>query len=67
MPSRCTAKTIRAYFQEGRMPEKGTVCEGDLVPFQPWNGTAWADIRSENAELDEALMGLAKLPLFGSA
>jgi hypothetical protein len=40
MPSRCTAKTIRAYFQEGRMPEKGTVCEGDLVPFQPWNGTA---------------------------
>jgi hypothetical protein len=46
MPSRCTAKTIRAYFQEGRMPEKGTVCESDLVPFQPRNNTAWADMGS---------------------
>jgi hypothetical protein len=66
MPSRCTAKTIRAYFQDFRMPEKGTVCEGDLVPFQPWNSSAWADMGSEDAELDEALKGLAKFPLFGS-
>jgi hypothetical protein len=67
MPSRCTAKSIRAYFQEGRMPEKETFCEGDLVPFQPLNGTAWADMGSEDAELDEALKGLAKFPLFDSA
>ena len=67
MPSRCTAKMIRAYLQEGRMPENGTVCEGDLVPFQPWNSTVWAVMGSEDAELDEALKGLAKFPLFGSS
>lgn len=49
------------------MPEKRTVCEGDFVPFQPWNIAAWADMGSEDVELDEALMGLAKFPLFGGA
>jgi hypothetical protein len=54
-------------FKNAMMPEKGTVCESDLVPFQPWNSTAWDDMGSEDAELDEALMDLVKFPLFGSA
>ncbi|PMD36998.1 hypothetical protein L207DRAFT_392332, partial [Hyaloscypha variabilis F] len=29
MPSRCTAKYIRGFFQEGEMPVEGMVCEGD--------------------------------------
>ncbi|EDN98405.1 hypothetical protein SS1G_13263 [Sclerotinia sclerotiorum 1980 UF-70] len=28
-PSICTAKIIRAYFQEGLLPENGMVCEGE--------------------------------------
>ncbi|KAF7875269.1 hypothetical protein EAF04_002441 [Stromatinia cepivora] len=32
-PSICTAKIIRAYFQEGALPDRGTVCEVDWVPF----------------------------------
>jgi hypothetical protein len=28
---------------------------------------AWADMGSEDAELDDALMGLAKFPLLGGA
>lgn len=49
------------------MPKKGTVCEGALVPFQPWNSTPWACTGCKDAELNEALMSLAKFPLFGSA
>jgi len=45
------------------------VCEGDLVPFQPWNITsssrAWTE-KVEDAELDMALMELMKAPLFGT-
>jgi pimeloyl-ACP methyl ester carboxylesterase len=69
MPSRCTAKTIRAYFQEGTMPQVGAVCDGDLVPFQPWNSTSRTERHGGNvekdAELDEALMALMKFPPFG--
>ena len=33
MPSVCTAKHIREYFQSGRLPEEGTRCETDVRPF----------------------------------
>ncbi|KAE9378684.1 alpha/beta-hydrolase [Stipitochalara longipes BDJ] len=68
MPSQCTAKYIRGYFQEGTMPEEGTVCEGDLKPFQPWKSTSRAESCEEqgDVELDEALMALMKAPLFGT-
>ena len=33
MPSTCTAKTIRRYFQTGDLPETGTKCEVDMGPF----------------------------------
>ncbi|KAH8905740.1 hypothetical protein BR93DRAFT_855302, partial [Coniochaeta sp. PMI_546] len=32
-PSRCTARVVRGYFQEGTMPEEGRVCEVDVGPF----------------------------------
>ncbi|KAK0100486.1 hypothetical protein ONS95_008435 [Cadophora gregata] len=35
-PSRCTARTIRAYFQNGTLPPNGTICPADMVPFEPW-------------------------------
>ena len=64
MPSRCTAKTIQEYFQEGAMPREGKVCEGDLIPFQPWNSSSATVVAEddEHAELDEALMRLMEFP-----
>jgi pimeloyl-ACP methyl ester carboxylesterase len=32
-PSLCTAKTVRQYFQTGRLPPDGTVCEPAMRPF----------------------------------
>lgn len=32
-PSICVAKTVRAYFQTGVLPENGTLCEVDAKPF----------------------------------
>jgi hypothetical protein len=32
-PSMCTAKAIGDYFQHGRLPVPGTVCEVDITPF----------------------------------
>jgi hypothetical protein len=51
------------------MPKVGTVCAGDLVPFQPWNSTFRTEPHGEEVEedmeLDEALMALMKFPPFG--
>ena len=40
-PSLCTAKYVRSYFQTGKLPANGTVCEVDQVPFG--NDTKTAD------------------------
>ena len=32
-PSLCTAKAVRAYFQTGRLPREGSVCEANVRPF----------------------------------
>lgn len=29
----CTARALRAYFQTGKLPEKGTVCTPARLPF----------------------------------
>lgn len=33
-PSICTARHVRNYFQTGRLPEKGTICEVEQLPFE---------------------------------
>jgi hypothetical protein len=60
MPSRCTAKYIRGFFQEGKMPVEGMVCEGDLEPFQPWDSASRSEEggEREDKELDEVLVAL---------
>ncbi|KAK1502020.1 hypothetical protein CTAM01_05458 [Colletotrichum tamarilloi] len=35
-PSECTRGHIRAYFQNGTLPEPDTKCEGDSHPFGPF-------------------------------
>ncbi|KAH8887118.1 alpha/beta-hydrolase [Thozetella sp. PMI_491] len=32
-PSTCTARYVREYFQDGKLPPADTVCEADVVPF----------------------------------
>ncbi|KAH9922870.1 TAP-like protein-domain-containing protein [Epithele typhae] len=32
-PSLCTAKHVRAYFNDGTMPAEGATCEADVLPF----------------------------------
>ena len=34
-PSRCTEGYVHQYFQTGEIPEFGTVCKADAVPFGP--------------------------------
>jgi hypothetical protein len=40
--SLCTAKAIRSYFVEGKLPEEGTVCGTDVKLFDGTNG--WDEI-----------------------
>ncbi|KAL2075023.1 hypothetical protein VTL71DRAFT_8803 [Oculimacula yallundae] len=75
-PSRCTARTIRAYFQNGTVPPNGTICSADLVPFDSWEmnpssalSTDWTSesltIGDESAQLDFALRELIRAPMIG--
>lgn len=34
-PSKCTESYARRYFQAGELPEPGTVCQADEMPFGP--------------------------------
>jgi len=63
-PSRCTAKYIRAYFQDGSLPAPGVVCDADLLPFEKYNMTSlqYAE-QSEDAGLDFALLKLMHAPV----
>ncbi|KAI1785888.1 alpha/beta-hydrolase [Ganoderma leucocontextum] len=64
-PSVCTAKHVRAYFEEGTLPAEGTVCEPDVLPLV--GRVSGVQARSEEDErLLEALRGLTKgVPMFG--
>lgn len=58
-PSICTAKAVREYFVNGTLPEEGTVCEPDMLPFGMENGKMLQTLSLEDAELLDALKGLA--------
>ncbi|KAK6065653.1 alpha/beta hydrolase fold-1 protein [Seiridium cupressi] len=33
-PSLCTARYVRDYFQDGTLPDEGTICKPDWLPFE---------------------------------
>lgn len=33
-PSECTRNVVRAYMENGRLPEEGKECQGDCVPWE---------------------------------
>jgi pimeloyl-ACP methyl ester carboxylesterase len=64
-PTLCTGRVIRHYFQTGELPEEGTICKPDTLPFLgcmndekgPIGDCNFAD--SSDARLWEALVELA--------
>lgn len=66
-PSLCTAKYVRAYFEDGTLPEEGTVCEVDELPFiGTVHGEADA-LSVEDRQLLDALRSLGEaLPRMGA-
>ena len=65
-PSACTARHIRAYFEDGTVPKEGAVCEPDELPFVGRVGDVSA-LSAEDAELFEAMKGLSSaVPMFGN-
>ena len=59
VPSVCTAKVVRTYFEEGTLPVEGTVCEPDELPFV--GRVAGVEARSEEDErLLDAARGLSR-------
>ncbi|KAH9939165.1 alpha/beta-hydrolase [Amylocystis lapponica] len=56
-PSLCTARRVRAYFDDGTLPGSGTVCEVDELPFVGAVDRP-AAVSAEDAELLGALRGL---------
>ncbi|OBZ70732.1 hypothetical protein A0H81_09435 [Grifola frondosa] len=67
-PSLCTAKHVRAYFENGTLPKEGTVCEVDELPFVGAVGAEKVSAMSaEDMELLDALRGLAdEVPMLGN-
>ncbi|KAK3046527.1 hypothetical protein LTS18_013344 [Coniosporium uncinatum] len=63
MPSKCTAKHVRKYFDTGVLPEIGTTCEID-EPYFPGSKTSLkaSDMDSDEEELAHALRALAEDP-----
>ncbi|OSC97428.1 alpha/beta-hydrolase [Trametes coccinea BRFM310] len=60
-PSLCTARHVRAYMENGTLPEPGTVCEPDELPFVGRVEEARARVLSvEDLQLLEAMRGLSK-------
>ncbi|KAI0917846.1 hypothetical protein AcV5_002682 [Taiwanofungus camphoratus] len=67
-PSLCTAKHVRAYFLNGTLPEEGTVCEPDELPFVGVVNREETDIMStDDKELLDALRVMAEeVPRLGN-
>ena len=51
-PSNCTFQVLRRYFDNGELPELGTICKGDRIP---WDG-------KDKDEKDEGRLGEEVLP-----
>ena len=67
MTSLCTAKAIREYFLEGKLPKSGLFCPTDEVLFPPKNETvdSWAnndlvEYSEEDLRLLKAMKELGK-------
>jgi hypothetical protein len=59
-PSLCTALRLREYFVNGTLPEEGTVCEPDILPFE---GTIAHALSVEDQELLKVLEDLSAMTL----
>lgn len=68
MSSLCTAKAIREYFLEGKLPENGLFCPTDEVLFPPkddegsalWVGESSTAYSEEDLKLLETMRELGK-------
>lgn len=68
-PSLCTAKKIRAYLLDGKLPEDGTVCDSDegyLFPH-PDKKDALKLLGAEDKELRDAIRDMAEGGITGFA
>ncbi|KAL5640564.1 hypothetical protein ACGC1H_001140 [Rhizoctonia solani] len=61
-PSLCTAKVVRDYFLEGKVPEPGAVCKPEPGYLFPGNETkSILGLSAEDQKLWEALKGLGSM------
>lgn len=58
-PSTCTAKAIREYFQDGKLPTDGATCEPEFLPFDI-PGHAKTSGNADDIELAEASRDLSQ-------
>jgi pimeloyl-ACP methyl ester carboxylesterase len=59
-PSLCTAKAVKEYFQTGKLPREGSVCEPEVKPFVGCVNLAGCDFAgSEDGYLWESMVELA--------
>lgn len=58
-PSICTAKHIRAYFQDGTLPEEGAVCGVDELPFV--GETVTTELSADDRQLLDTLKAWARI------
>ncbi|RDW62451.1 hypothetical protein BP6252_11884 [Coleophoma cylindrospora] len=65
-PSLCTAKHVRAYFQTGKLPDVGTVCQPEAVPLVGKVSNGVVTLSTEDEKLLAALEDLSRGVLFPS-
>lgn len=51
----CSARHIRAYFQTGILPEKGTVCDVERQPFEGLRNISQLGWEGEDEKLWDAV------------
>lgn len=65
-PSLCTAKYVRNYFLNGKLPVEGTICEPDELPLVGKVDERISSLSNEDAELLEVMKALGDaVPNFG--
>jgi len=62
-PSRCVAKYIQTYFQDGFLPPKNTICETDVQPFESKEVEDVGGFKTAETDLDAALWEMMKAPV----